>query len=83
MCCCCQKEPIQFAIGDGRVLTPVEGANVYNNTDIKYSKYLILRNGKGYMFEDSDYTRLCAGGIQLIGSDFFDADEKFTFTFYN
>jgi hypothetical protein len=86
MCnCCCGKipEPIQFAVGDNEELTPSAGSNTYKNKEMKYLKYLVFRNGEGYLHETIDYIRLPQGGFQLAGTDVFDALEKFTITFYN
>lgn len=86
MCCCnnCNttQDPIQFIIGDGKPGTPTNGTNIYSNATIKFLKYLISKNGYGYLIEDVNYERLSSGGFKLLGTNIFITDECFTITFY-
>lgn len=83
-CSCneCSSEPIQFYIGDGGDHTPMDGSTIYNNNCLKYTKYLVSKNGFGFFIEDRDYERLSAGGFKLLNSAAFDTGETFTIIIY-
>lgn len=84
MCCCsCNLEPIQFYIGDGGDNTPIDGDICYINPNLKYTKYLISKNGFGHLIEGRDYERIVSGGFFLLSSITFITDETYTITPYN
>lgn len=72
------KEPIQFIIGDNGPNTPAVNASSYINKDLKFDRYLIHRNNKGFLHEDVHFTRRGDGGFDLIPSDEFGSQEEFT-----
>lgn len=76
------KDPIQFKIGDGGPLTPIAGANEYPNPDIEYDRYMIMRNGAGYLVKNDSYAKLGDGGWKLLGLDVFNPGEVFTMIFF-
>lgn len=84
MCNCCQcklKEPIQFKIGCED--SPENNTDIYVNPDIKYLKYLVHKNGVGFLMEGKDYDRLSKGGIKLLNGAVFTTSEVYTIIFYN
>lgn len=75
-------EPIEFTVGDGKPGTPTSGTNVYSNTDIKYSKYKVHKNGPGYLREEIEYQRTSQGGFQLLSGSKFTTGEVYMIWFY-
>lgn len=80
MCSSCSRitDSIQFIIGDDGPFTPLEGTNKCPISELKYTRYLLYRNGFGFMMETIHYNRLPLGGFSLIGMDEFIDGEMFT-----
>lgn len=63
-------ESVTFTIGDGGLLTPLNGTNTYINTDVLSPATKVFLNGTGYLSNPANYTVLPNGGIQLTASNF-------------
>lgn len=84
MCCNCScttvLEPIQIKVGSSS--GPSNDTSIYTNNKLKYLKYLVFKNGFGYLIENEDFERLPNGGFKLLNSSLFITSEVYTLTFY-